>query len=66
MYFEYERAILSTLSQCEIIKVYQLVCWNKESMKTKLNNIRYLHDYVIQGLLNVALGKMVAHKTFKF
>ena len=34
MYFEYEKAILSTLSQCEIIKVYQLVCWNKESMKT--------------------------------
>ena len=23
-------------------------------MKTKVNNIRYLHDYVIQGLLNVS------------
>ena len=34
MYFEYEKAILSTLSQCEIIKVCQLVCWNKKSMKT--------------------------------
>ena len=59
------KGTLSTLSQCEIIKV----CWNKESMKTKLNNIRYLHDYVIQGgLLNVSArrGKMVARKNVKF
>ena len=33
-------------SQCDIIKVCKLVCWNKGSMKTKLHSIRYL-DYVI-------------------
>ena len=47
---------------------YDILNMKRQSIDTFTMNIRYLHDYVIQGLLNVSarLGKMVARKNFNF
>ena len=44
---EFEKAIYGHFHSLKLLRCVNL-CWNKESTKTKLHNIIYLHDYVIQ------------------